>query len=144
MDRAPVFRPARSSIHPLHAILLAFVFPLFLGALLSDLAYWRTYEIQWSNFAQWLNAGGLVAGAFAIVAAVIGMIRRRNAAGRRPVIYGLVLAVAWLAGLVSAFVHARDAWAMMPDALVWSAVSTGLSLAASWMAYGGFPATEVR
>lgn len=144
MDRAPVFRPARSSIHPLHAILLAFVFPLFLGALLSDLAYWRTYEIQWSNFAQWLNAGGLVAGAFAIVAAVIGMIRRRNAAGRRPVIYGLVLAAAWLAGLVSAFVHARDAWAMMPDALVWSAVSTGLSLAASWMAYGGFPATEVR
>ena len=32
---------ARRPLHPLHAILLAFPFPLFLGALLSDFAYGR-------------------------------------------------------------------------------------------------------
>ena len=32
-------------LHPLHAILLAFSFPLFLGALISDLAYWGTFQI---------------------------------------------------------------------------------------------------
>ena len=42
--------------HPLHAVLLSFPFPLFLGTLLSDIAYERSYQIQWSNFAQWLNA----------------------------------------------------------------------------------------
>ena len=30
-------------IHPLHAIIIAFSFPLFLGALVSDLAYWVTF-----------------------------------------------------------------------------------------------------
>ena len=50
------------SIHPLHAALLAGTVPLFLGALLSDIAYARTYEIQWANFASWLIVGGLVSG----------------------------------------------------------------------------------
>ena len=34
------------SLHPLHAILLAFPLPLFLGALLSDLAYWSSFQVQ--------------------------------------------------------------------------------------------------
>src|SRR5690606_39235984 len=38
-------------LHPLHAILLAFPLPLFLGALLSDVAYRATFEVQWINFA---------------------------------------------------------------------------------------------
>ena len=53
-------------LHPLHAILLAFPFPLFLGALLSDLAYGASYHVQWANFSAWLIAGGLLVGAFAM------------------------------------------------------------------------------
>ena len=48
------------ALHPLHAILLAFPLPLFLGALLSDLAYSSTYEVQWTNFASWLIAGAML------------------------------------------------------------------------------------
>lgn len=44
-------------LHPLHAILLAFPLPLFLGALISDFAYWSSFQIQWSNFSSWLIAG---------------------------------------------------------------------------------------
>ena len=55
------------AIHPLHAFLLAGAVPLFLGALLSDITYARSYQIQWSNFASWLIAGALVFAGFAIV-----------------------------------------------------------------------------
>ena len=50
------------AIHPFHAVMLAATVPLFLGALLSDWAYWRTYHIQWANFSSWLLAGALVFG----------------------------------------------------------------------------------
>src|SRR5690554_5241911 len=35
------------AIHPLHAVLLAGTIPLFLGALISDITYGRTFHIQW-------------------------------------------------------------------------------------------------
>ena len=44
----------QASLHPLHAILLAGTVPLFLGVLLSDIAYASSYEVQWKNFASWL------------------------------------------------------------------------------------------
>ena len=45
---------ARITPGPLHSILLGGTVALFLGALSSDIAYARTYQIQWSNFASWL------------------------------------------------------------------------------------------
>ena len=56
----PADRNPRRTIHPLHAVILASAFPLFLGGLLSDMAYRSSYEIQWSNFAAWLIAGAMV------------------------------------------------------------------------------------
>ena len=38
-------------------MLLGSTIALFLGALLSDLAYYRSYQVQWINFASWLIAG---------------------------------------------------------------------------------------
>ena len=52
----PVVRPG-----PLHGTLLAGTVPLFLGALLSDIAYGQTYQIQWANFASWLIAARTLA-----------------------------------------------------------------------------------
>ncbi|WP_374300989.1 DUF2231 domain-containing protein [Paracoccus sp. (in: a-proteobacteria)] len=128
------FRP----LHPLHAILLSFPFPLFLGALASDIAYWRTFEIQWSNFAQWLNAGGLAVGAPLLLWALVSTLRSRR------FFYLVVLLAAWITGFVNALVHSRDAWAMMPDALWWSGAATILALAASWLGFSGVPAAEAR
>lgn len=138
--------PFRSPIHPLHAILLAFVFPLYLGTLLADLAYWRSFEIQWANFAQWLNAGGCLVGGFAIVAALVSFIRARKFGDRsgHPAIYLLLLLAAWITGFVNALVHSQDAWAIMPEALWWSAISAGLALLASWFGYAGLSVRGVR
>lgn len=122
----------RSGPGPLHAILLAGIVPLFLGALLSDIAYYQTYQIQWSNFASWLIAGGLLFCGLALLFAVVNLIRVRNRTGR-PWMYPLLLLVTWLLGLLNAFEHAKDAWAAMPGGLVLSVIVTLLSCAAAWV-----------
>ena len=130
-------------LHPLHAVLLAFPFSLFLGALLSDLAYWNTFQIQWANFSSWLIAGGLVGGGFALLWALVDLIRFRRAGSPRALIYFVLLLVMFVLGFVNALVHARDAWATMPESLYLSAVTTLLALAAAWIGYSGFRSVEV-
>ena len=138
-----VARDAMRPIHPLHAIFLAFPLPLFLGALLSDLAYWSSYEVQWINFSAWLIAGGLLAGALALPWAFVELFRHRTARGR-PTGYLVALLVMWVLGFVNALVHAKDAWATMPEGLWLSVIVTLLALAASWIGYSGLRAAGVR
>ncbi|MGY1409451.1 MULTISPECIES: DUF2231 domain-containing protein [unclassified Luteimonas] len=113
------------TLHPLHAVVLAGALPLFVGALLSDIAYARHYEIQWNNFASWLIAGGLVLAGIAIACAVVGL-ARKGSRTRRRVAYLLVLAAAWIVQFFNALMHARDAWASMPAGLVLSVIGTVL------------------
>lgn len=130
-------------LHPLHAILLAFPFPLFLGALASDLAYRSTFHVQWANFSSWLIAGGLVGGGFALLWALVNLFRRGTADKGLLVTYFLVLLAMWVLGLVNAFVHAKDAWATMPEGLYLSVLTTLLALVAAWIGYSGFRTGEV-
>jgi uncharacterized membrane protein len=131
-------------MNPMHAILLAFPLPLFLGALLSDLAYWSSHHVQWINFAAWLIAGALLVGAFALVWALVELVRSRKARTQRPIRYFAALLVMWMLGLVDALVHAKDAWATMPEGLWLSLIVTLLALAASWIGYAGLRIVEVR
>jgi uncharacterized membrane protein len=131
-------------LHPLHAILLAFPFPLFLGALLSDLAYWASFNVQWANFSSWLIAGGLVGGGFALLWALVDLFRVGTAGRGRAALYFLVLLVMWALGFINALVHAKDAWATMPESLYLSAITALLALVAAWIGYSGFRAGEVE
>ncbi len=116
---------------PLHATLLAGSVPLFLGALLCDIAYYQSYQIQWSNFAAWLIAGALLSSGLALLFALAVLIRATRKAGGTTLYVGLLLAT-WLLGLVNAFEHAKDAWAVMPIGLVLSVAATVLAMAATW------------
>lgn len=121
---------------PLHTIFLAGTVPLFLGALLSDIAYYRTHQNQWSNFASWLIAGAEVFCGLALLAALIHLLRARRNAGRtagRPGMVLLLLLATWVLGLVNAFQHAKDAWAVMPAGLVLSVIVTLLALVTAWV-----------
>ena len=129
-------------LHPLHAVFLAGAFWLFAGALSSDIAYARSYEIQWNNFASWLIAGGLVLGAVGLVFALAGVVRNR-ARGPGPMAYLLVLAAAWIVQFFNALMHARDAWASMPGGLVLSVIGTLLFAAAVCIGFHA-PRTGVR
>nr|WP_051415064.1 DUF2231 domain-containing protein [Pseudomonas sp. sia0905] len=113
-------------------MLLAGTVPLFLGALLSDIAYYNSFQIQWANFAAWLIAGGLLFAGLALLFALGNLIGAQRKAGR-PVLYFLLLLVTWVIGLINAFEHAKDAWAVMPTGLVLSAVVAVLAVITAWL-----------
>lgn len=123
-----------SPLHPLHAFLLAGTVPLFLGVLLSDIAYASSYEVQWKNFASWLLVGGLVFGGFALLWASIDLLRAERRR-RGPIMYVLVLLATWIFGFINALVHAKDAWESMPEALVLAVFVAALAVAATWLGF---------
>lgn len=131
-------------LNPLHAILLGFPVALFTGALLSDYAYWLSFEPQWSNFSSWLIAGGLVPAGLVLLWVFVGLVRAGSSRMRRSIVYFLVLLAMWSLGFVNALVHAKDAWAKMPTAVVLSAVVWLLALVAAWIGYSGVPQGEDR
>ncbi|NLA66768.1 MAG: hypothetical protein GX856_00700 [Gammaproteobacteria bacterium] len=131
MAAIPVRRyPA--AFHPVHAVLLGGAVFLFLGALLSDVAYARTYEIQWNNFASWLIAGGLVVAGAALVCALIALFPGRRTRG--SLLHFVLLLATWIVGFFNALMHARDAWASMPGGLVMSIVVVVLAVVATCFA----------
>lgn len=127
-------------LHPLHATLLGGTLPAFLGALLNDVAYYSSYEIQWKNFASWLIVGGLVFCGLALLASLVGLARKGPHRGLRG-IYVILLLATFALGLLNAFVHAADAWASMPMGLILSAIVGVLAVAATFV---GFSRPAVR
>ncbi|MGY1458707.1 MULTISPECIES: DUF2231 domain-containing protein [unclassified Luteimonas] len=129
---ATVERRYAPTFHPLHALLLGGAVTLFLGALLSDIAYARTFEIQWNNFASWLIASGLVVAGIAMVCALIGLAPSRRT--RNAVLHALLWLATWIVGFFNALMHARDAWASMPGGLVLSVITFVLACVATCFA----------
>jgi len=134
-----LFKP----LHPLHAILLAGTFPLFLGALCGDLAYAATHELQWKNFASWLIVAGLVFGGPTLAWAIIDFARFAADRAAARIGYVLVVLVMWVLGLINAFVHAGDAWASMPEGPVLSALVTLLAIVAMALGFANYRAPRM-
>lgn len=122
-------------IHPVHGVFLASTLPLFLGAMLADWAYWSTAEIQWINFAAWLNVGALIFAALALVWALVDFFRADRRRDRSSALYLLVLMATFVVGLIGAMVHAKDAWATMPAGLILSLLAFVLAFVAVWLGF---------
>ena len=125
----------RRILHPVHAIFLASTLPLFMGALLSDWAYSSTYEVQWINFAAWLNAGAMVFAGLALAWAVIDFFRADVVRDRRSALYLTLLITTFVVGLLTALIHAKDAYATMPAGLVMSLLTLILAFATIWVGF---------
>lgn len=124
------------TLHPFHTLLLAGAVPLFLGALLSDYAYFSSYQIQWANFASWLLAGALLLSGLALLCAVIGWIRTDNRP-RYAFAYPLLLLATWILGFINALIHAKDAWATMPTGLTLSFIVAVMICVTAWIGLTG-------
>jgi uncharacterized membrane protein len=133
---AVIVERARWVLHPVNAVLLGGALALLLGALLSDIAYFRTYEIQWNNFSSWLLAGGLLVGAFSFLCAIVELFRHRWRAWPAAV-YALLVLATLILGFIDELVHARDAWATMPTGLVLSVIVVVLACVALGIAFAG-------
>lgn len=124
-------RVGRPALTRFETLLLGLPISLFLGALLSDWAYFRSYEIQWANFSAWLIAGALLVGAILLLWALVASLGARRGRGRRG-LFVILFAATWVVGFVNALIHARDGWAIMPTGLILSAVVAVLALASVW------------
>jgi uncharacterized membrane protein len=103
-------------------------FGLFVAVLIFDIAYTNTFNVLWMKCAAWLVALGLI---FAIVPQLINLARvwfRKIPIRTRIQTMNFWLNVVGIvAALINAFVHSRDAYAVMPAAL-WLSIVTVLAL----------------
>ena len=118
-------------------MLVPFPIACFVGTLLSDLAYWRTGNVMWTNFSSWLLTAGLVMGGLAALAGLIdflGSPRVRSRGPAWPHMLGNILAL--LLSLVNVFVHSRDGWtSVVPTGLILSAVVVLILLVTGWLGW---------
>ena len=121
--------------HPLHISLVVSTVPLFLGSLLSDLAYGSTFQVQWKNFASWLIVGGLVLAGLALLWAVVDTLRADSRADWRRWLHPFLVLATFAIGFINALIHAKDVWASMPDGLILSAIVVVLAVAATWIGF---------
>ena len=128
---------SRSFANPLHAILLAFPVALYPAALLTDITYLNTAEIQWSNFSSWLIAGADLFAGLVLASALLALFfgRARHAKGRGT-LYLIVIAAMCGLGVLNAFQHAREGWHSVGTlGLVLSILCSILALIAAFVAY---------
>ena len=121
--------------HPLHPMLVPFPLVCFIGALVTDIAYVGSANVQWSNFSIWLITAGLVMGGLAALTGIIDYAgdRRVRAAGPAGPHMVLNLSV-YVIEVVNAFVHSRDGWtAVVPTGLTLSIVSVVLLGVSAWL-----------
>ena len=99
-------------------------FGFFVGVLIFDVIYANTANVLWMKSAAWLVTFGLL---FAIIPQLINLavvwFSKRRIRSRGQVINFWLNVVAIVAALVNAFVHSRDAYAVIPDA-VWLSILT--------------------
>ena len=136
--------PARRTIHPVPAALLACSLSLFLGAWISDWAYAASYYVQWINFAAWLNAGAMVFLGLATAWTLVDFFRADVRRDRGAALLLLLLLVAFILGLIAAFVHTKDTNAPMPEALVLDVLVFLLVLGATWLGFSAIRSKAAR
>jgi uncharacterized membrane protein len=121
--------------HPLHPMLVPFPIAFFSGALATDIVYWRTADIMWSNFSAWLILAGLVTGALAAIAGLVDFASRPAIRAQRPAWpHAIGNTAAMLLSFVNILVHSRDGWtSVVPTGLVLSAIVVLILLFTGWV-----------
>jgi uncharacterized membrane protein len=118
-------------------MLVPFPMTCFVGALLTDIAYLKTANIQWANFSIWLITAGLVMGGLAATTGIIDYVGdRRVRAARSATPHMLLNLTAWVLELFNAFVHSRDGWtSVVPTGITLSAISVVLLAVSAWLGH---------
>jgi uncharacterized membrane protein len=123
--------------NPLHPLLASIPFTCFTGALLTDIAYWRSANMQWANFAAWLLAAGLFVAVFAVIVGVIDFLSDRRVRDLGLTwMYACGNALALGLEIVNSFIHSRDAYtSVVPMGLILSVLAVMIMLATGWMGW---------
>jgi len=123
--------------HPIHVMLVPIPITCFVGAFLTDVAYWLTAEMMWADFSAWLLVVGLIVGVLAAIAGLTDFLGSRGIRRQSP---------AWphmlgnIAVLVLAFfnmlIHTRDAWtSVVPTGIILSLVTVLILPVTGWLGW---------
>jgi len=124
----PRAAPRRSVMaNTIYGLLNPIPFGCFVAALIFDIVYLRTANMLWDKGAAWLIVFGLL---FAVVPRLVNLAQvwvtgRRNATRIDKLDFWLNL-IAIVAAIVNAFVHSRDAYAVVPAGVWLSACTVAL------------------
>jgi uncharacterized membrane protein len=127
--------PRRSVVaSAVYGLLNPIPFGFFVAALIFDILYARTAELLWGKGAAWLITFGLL---FAVVPRLLNLAQvwitsRRTALRTDKLDFWLNL-LAIVAAIFNAFVHSRDAYAVVP-AGVWLSICTVVLLSIAHVA----------
>lgn len=121
--------------HPLHAIIVPIPIVCFIGALLTDIAYFNSANVQWSNFSVWLITAGLVGAGLAALTGIIDYVGDPRVRAARPATPHMIINLSvFVLEFFNAFVHSRDGWtAVVPTGLTLSVVSVLLLAVSAWL-----------
>jgi uncharacterized membrane protein len=128
---------AQIARHPIHVMLVPVPITCFVGALVTDIAYWLTAEMMWADFSAWLLLVGLIFGVLAGIAGLVDFFGNRRIRSQSP---------AWphmlgnIAVLVLAFfnllIHTRDAWtSVVPTGIILSLVTVLILPFTGWLGW---------
>jgi uncharacterized membrane protein len=128
-------RPMRIGRRPLYRVLLAFSISCFIGTLASDIAYWRTADVVWADFSDWLVTVGVIVGYATLVVALIEILILKSEPPYRPNwLYAIGMIVALILATFDMLVHTRDAWtSVVPWGIVLSALVLVVAILAGLM-----------
>jgi uncharacterized membrane protein len=123
--------------YALHPMLVPVPGACFAGALLTDIAYWRSTEMMWADFSAWLITAGVILSCLATLVGLIGLLSNRLVRARvwaLPYVIGngtmLILAA------INMLVHTRDAWtSVVPWGLILSAAVVVILVFTAWMGW---------
>lgn len=112
-------------------------FGFFVGVLIFDIIYANTANVFWMKNAAWLVTFGLL---FAIIPQIINLavvwFSKRRIRSRGQVINFWLNVVSIVAALINAFVHSRDAYAVIPDG-IWLSILTVVAMGIGRMVVAG-------
>jgi len=122
---------------PVYAALVQFPAVCFIGALVTDVAYWRSTNYIWETFSIWLLTAGCIMAAFAAIAGVVTWFSHRHVRTLRfAKLHVVASAAALVLSIINAFVHSRDGYvAVVPDGLGLSIAVVILMLLATWFGW---------
>ncbi len=116
---------------PIYRTLAAFPIAAFSLTMLSDIAYWRTSNLLWLHFSEWLLLAGLVFGVLAGLVLAIMAVAGRT---RTSWAHGLGGVAVLVLAALNSFIHTADGWtAVVPYGLTVSILTVAAMLLTGWL-----------
>jgi uncharacterized membrane protein len=109
----------------------------FIGAFVTDIAYWLTAEMMWADFSAWLLVVGVIIGVLAALAGLIDFFGNPGVRALGPAWLHMIgnLVVLVLA-FFNALIHTRDAWtSVVPVGLTLSVITVLILPVTGWLGW---------